>query len=188
MLSHGSFSAMYLLIFPEFPGCAFSSISVQIHTGAFLPFFVRNRQISALVCLLVPSIYYKFPRLTANSFLYIFTCQFFVIWQNPLCSFRKLFRNNSAFFVYLSQNMNVQNFCEVGHDRLLCPGGTTFCTFIFTAYARYELLQASDCSCFRRFISFLSNVLISYPLIAWYAHRTQSTKSRLVSPYILNAA
>ena len=130
---------MYMLIFPEFPGCAFSSISVQIHTGTDSPFFVRNRQISALVCPLVPSIYYKFPRLTAISLLYIFTCLFFTISENPLCSFEKLFRNNSGFFVYLLQNINVRNICPVGHDRLLCPGGTKFCTLIFPE--RIHLMQ-----------------------------------------------
>ena len=110
--------AMYLLIFPEFPGCAFSSISVQIHTGADPPFFVRNRQISVLACPLVLSIYYKFPRLTANPLLYIFTCPFFTISENPLCNFEKLFRNNLDFFVYLLQNMNVLFICEVGHAPL----------------------------------------------------------------------
>ena len=120
-----------MLIFSDSSGCASSSFNVQIHTGAFSPFFVRNRQISASACPLVLSIYYKFPRLTANPLLYIFTCPFFTISENPLCSFEKLFRNNSGFFVYLLQNMNVRNICPVGHAPLLCPGGTMFCTFIF---------------------------------------------------------
>ena len=113
---------MYSLIFPDFSGCASSSINVQIHTGAYSPFFVRNRQISALVCPLVPSIYYKFPRLTVLSLLYIYTCPFFMIRRNPLCSFQKIFRNNSGFFVYLLQNMSVRNICPVGHVplKILC--------------------------------------------------------------------
>ena len=83
---------------------------------SFFAIFCENRQISFLVCPLVPSIYYKFPHLTAFLPLYIFTCPFFAIWRNPLCSFEKLFRNNSGFFVYLLQNPSVRNFCEVGHE------------------------------------------------------------------------
>ena len=149
LLPHISFSSMYLLIFLNFSECVSSSINVQIHTGADSPFFVSNRQISALVCSLVPSIYYKFPRLSVFSLLYIFTCPFFRIFKNPLCDFEKLFRNNSAFFVYLLQNMSVQNICPVGHDLLLCPRGTMFCTFIFRRHCypfsdNFLLIQIRD--------------------------------------------
>ena len=130
---------MYLLIFPDFSGCTSSSISVQIHDSACSSIFVRYRQISALVCPLVPSIYYKFPRLTVLSLLYIFTCPFFTIFENPLCTFVRLFRNNSVFFVYLLQNLSVLNICPVGHERLLCPGGRTFCTLI--SPERIHLMQ-----------------------------------------------
>ena len=43
-----------------------------------------------------------------------------------MCSFEKLFRNNSGFFVYLLQNMNVRNICPVGHEPLFVQSAQIF--------------------------------------------------------------
>ena len=123
--------AMYLLIFPDFSGCASPSISVQIHDGTYSSIFVRYHLISSLIRPLVLSVLSRFCPIPGIFRKYVFVQFFSTPFKISLCSFEKFFRNNSGFFVYLLQNMSVRNICPVGHVRLLCPRGTMFCTFIF---------------------------------------------------------
>ena len=82
---------MYLLIFPDFSGCASSSISVQIHDGAYSSIFVRYHQISSLIRPQVLSVLSRFCPFSGIFRKYVFVHFFNALSRIPLCSFNKLF-------------------------------------------------------------------------------------------------
>ena len=131
--------AMYLLIFPDFSGCASSSISVQIHDGAYYSsFFVRYHQILSLIRPLVLFVLSRFCPLSGIFRKYVFV-QFFNALRGSLCTFSTNFCEEYGHFsVYIPQNPNVQNLCEMGHNRLYVPGVQTFAHLCFhTIRARF---------------------------------------------------
>ena len=102
---------MYLLIFPEFPVCAFSSINVQIHKAAFLCFLCFTTRYQHYFSPLVLSICHNTTQTT--RFLQIHSispghCQIYTKFRSP-------YRRN---IVKYATNSNVQNLCEMGHNRL----------------------------------------------------------------------